>query len=113
MADINITGSGSNPVANNYTVGENQTAVSFHSANAAVQVCFSNNTTFGVWGVAIPQGGNKTDVTIASRASVNYEVHPSGYTCPTGAKPTDATQYTITIGSTPGPHPPGHGQYKK
>ncbi len=114
MADINITGSSSNPVANNYTVGQNQTTVSFHSANAAVQVCFSNYNTFNAWGVPVPQGGSNTVLTIHNRESTDYTVNASTYTCPTGAKATDATQYTITIGGgMGGGKKPDHETYKK
>ena len=112
MADVNITGSGSNSIANNYTVPSGQTTVSFHSADHDIQVCFSNSSTFNMTGKEIPKGTQPTTLNIVNNVSTNFTTNAKGTTCPS-ANPREGGPYTITIGSTPGTHPPGHGQYKK
>lgn len=107
MADINITGSSSNQFAgNSYNVPNpqaNQTVVTFHSANAAVQVCFTNYATFNTWGLAVPQGGSGTSITVAKVENTSFCIQSSGTTCTSttcsagGLK--DVTTYNITMGS--------------
>lgn len=104
MADINITGSGSNPTANNYTVNNpvaNSTQVTFHSADEAVQVCFNNQGTFGTWGVAVPKGGSATVVTLAAVQDTGFCIQPSGTTCSANTCTSSrlVTTYNITMGS--------------
>lgn len=113
MADVNITGSGSNSIANNYTVPSGQTTVSFHSADNAVRVCFSNSTTFNMAYKEIPKGGQPTTLTIASSVSTNFTTNASGADCP-GANPKEGGPYTITIGGgMGGGKKSGHETYKK
>lgn len=118
MADINITGSGSNPTANNYTVNNpqaNSTQVTFHSASQAVQVCFNNQNTFGTWGVAVPAGGSATALTLAAVENTGFCIQPSGTTCTAttcGAGIRDVPNYNITMGSGMD-HGHGHAYGKK
>jgi hypothetical protein len=114
MADINITGSGSNATANNYTVKNpvaNSTEVSFHSADQAVQICFTNQSTFGTWGLAVPQGGSSTKITLAAAQNTNFCIQPSGTTCQSNTcsqSPRGVQNYNITMGSGMGHE---HGQH--
>lgn len=105
MADINITGSGSNPTANNYTVTSpvaNSTQVTFHSADEAVQICFKNQGTFGTWGVAVPKGGSATALTLAAVENTGFCIQAAGTTCTAttcSAGIRDVPTYNITMGT--------------
>lgn len=106
MADINITGSSSNQFAGNSyevpTPHANQSAVTFHSANAAVQVCFTNYNTFNTWGLAVPQGGSATSITLKEVVDTSFCIQTSGTTCTSttcSSSPRGVTTYDITMGS--------------
>jgi hypothetical protein len=118
MADIKITGSNSNQFAgNDYEVPDaraNQSSVTFHSANAAVQICFTNYDTFGTWGLPVPQGGSSTSITLAQAVPTGFCIQTSGTTCTSSTcsnNPKGVTTYDITMGSSlPGGKGPRPGK---
>ena len=117
MADINITGSGSNSTANNYNVGNpvpGTTQVTFHSADHDVQVCFNNQGTFGTWGLPVPKG-SPTAITLVASENTGFCIQPKGTNCTAntcGSGIREVPTYNITMGSGMA-HAHGHAHGKK
>ena len=101
MADINVTGTGTF-AANNFTVPLTDSDVTFHSANSAVVICFSNSTTFGQNSLSVGSGGQPTPLTIQARDNVTFTVHVSTYTDCDSANLGDDTTYTIDMSTSTG-----------
>lgn len=110
MADINITGNGTF-AGNDFTVPPGDLAVTFHSADADVTLCFSNHSTFDSWSLSLDKGGQPTSLTIQTRADTNYTINISGTNCPQGASLKDDTTYTIDMSSPMGGSHQGHHKH--
>jgi hypothetical protein len=98
-ANINVTGTGTFS-ANNFTVPVGQTTVSFHSANAAVTICFQNSSTFGTGSIQVAQGGQPQDHNISLRVGTGFSVQVANYTNCASQGLKDDFPYTIDM-STP------------